>query len=155
MGGHIMKKIWFVLLLVVLTGSSATAQSNSKGGVCVWVDSEGSGSIMASQAGGSVLPITKEAVSRIQQMASKSLRTDTSNVVLATCPQTGENIELDVVVGQFRGSYVASVSITIQGGKDGPLHVSSNVLAASTEKILASDVALAYESTKFRVQTGR
>ena len=120
-----MKKILFVLLVIVLTGGSATAQSKSKGGVCVWADSEGSGSIMASQTGGSVLPITKAAVSRIQQMATNSLRTDTSSVVLDTCPQTGENIEIDVVVGQFRGGYIASVSFTIQGGKDGPLHVSS------------------------------
>ncbi|MGA3264055.1 MAG: hypothetical protein ABSC47_08430 [Terracidiphilus sp.] len=149
-----MKKILFVLLVVVLTGSSATAQSKSKGGVCVWVDSEGSGSIMASQAGGSVLPITDEAVSRIQQMATNSLRADKSNVVLDTCPQTGENIELDVVVGQFRGGYVASVSFTIQDGKDGPLHVSSNVIAASTERLLAADIALAYASLKFRVSTG-
>lgn len=109
---------------------------------------------MASQSGGSVRPITKEAVSRIQRMTINSLRSDKSNVVLDTCPQIGENIELDVVVGQFRGGYVASVSLVIQGGNDGPLHVSSNVIAAGTEKILASDAALAYESAKFRIQTG-
>ena len=151
---HALKKILFVLLLVVLTGSSAAAQSKSKGGVCVWVDSEGSGSIMASQPGGAVLPITKAAVSRIQQIATNSLRPDTSNVVLETCPQNGENIELDVVVGQFRGGYVASVSVTIQGGNEGPIHVSSNVIAASTERMLAADIALAYASLKFRVATG-
>jgi hypothetical protein len=148
-----MKKTMFVLLVVVLAGSSATAQSKLKGGVCVWVDREGSGSIMASQTGGSVLPITTAAVSSIQQMATESLRADKSNVVLDTCPQTGENIELDVVVGQFRGGYIASVSVTIQGGKVGPLYVSSNVIAASTERILASDVALAYASLKLRVAT--
>ena len=149
-----MKKILFVLLVAVLTGSSAFAQSKSKGGVCVWVDSEGAGSIMASQAGGSVLPITNAAVSRIQQMATNSLRADKSNVVLDICPQNGENIEIDVVVGQFHGSYVASLSFTIQHGKDGPEHVSSNVIAATTERLLASDVALAYASLKFRVSTG-
>ena len=149
-----MKRILFVLLVVVLTGSSATAQSKSKGGVCVWADSEDLGSLVPSQAGGSVLPITKAAVGRIQQMTTSSLRADKSNVVLDTCPQDGENIELDVVVGRFRGGYVASVSVTIQGGKDGPLHVSSNVIAASTEKILASDVVIAYQSLKLRVGQG-
>jgi hypothetical protein len=109
---------------------------------------------MASQPGGAVLPITKAAVSRIQQIATNSLRPDTSNVVLETCPQNGENIELDVVVGQFRGGYVASVSVTIQGGNEGPIHVSSNVIAASTERMLAADIALAYASLKFRVATG-
>jgi len=109
---------------------------------------------MSSQAGGSVLPITKATVGRIQQMATDSLRADKSNIVLDTCPQTGENIELDVVVGKFRAGYVASVSVTIQGGKDGPIHVSSNVIAASTERMLAADIALAYASLKFRVATG-
>ncbi len=149
-----MKKIVLVLLMIVLTGNRATAQSKSKGGVCVWVDSEGSGSIMASQAGGSVLPIPDETVSHIQQMATNSLRADKSNLVLDTCPQTGENIELDVVVGQFRGGYIASISVTMQGGKEGPIHVSSNVIAASTERMLATDIALAYASLKFRVSTG-
>ena len=142
------------ILALLVCIARTWAQPGSKGGVCVWVDSEGSGSIMAAQTGGSVLPITKAAISRIQQMATDGLRTDTSNVVLNPCPQTGENIELDVVVGRFRGGYMASVSTTMQGGKDGPIHVSSNVIAASTEKILASDVVIAYEGLKFRVQTG-
>jgi hypothetical protein len=149
-----MKKILFVLLMVIISRGGAAAQSKSKGGVCVWVDSEGPGSVEAGQPGGSIVPMTKAAVSRIQQIATDGLRTDTSNVVLDSCPQTGENIELDVVVGRFRGGYVASVSTTMQGGKDGPIHVSSNVIAASTEKILASDVVMAYEGLKFRIQTG-
>ena len=149
-----MKKILFVLLMVIFTGGGAAAQSKSKGEVCVWVDSEDPGPLMAGQPGGAILPLTKAAVSRIQQLAVDGLRTDKSNTVVNSCPQTGENIELDVVVGQFRGGYVASVSTTIQGGKDGPVHVSSNVIAASTEKLLASDVVFAYASLKFRAQTG-
>ena len=149
-----MRKIFFTLLTVALTGCSAAAQSNSKGGVCVWADSEDLGPLVSSQAGGSVLPITKEAVGRIQQMATNSLRADKSNMVLDTCPQDEENIELDVVVGQFRGGYVASVSFTIQGGKDGPIHVSSNVIGANTERTLATDIALAYAGLKLRVEAG-
>lgn len=138
-----MNKILFVLLMVILTGGGATAQSKSRGEVCVWVDSEQSGSIVAGQPGGSILPLTKAAVSRIQQLAVNGLKSDSSNTVVNPCPRTGENIELDVVVGRFRGGYVASVSTTMQGGKDGPIHVSSNVIAGSTEKILASDVVMA------------
>jgi hypothetical protein len=147
-----MKKFSFVVLVTILTSGIAAAQSKS--GVCVWVDGEEPGSVMAEQPGGAVLSPTKAAVSRIQQMAVDGLRADSSNTVVNPCPQTGENIEIDVVVGRFRAGYVASVSVTIQGGKEGPLHVSSNVIAASTEKILASDVVLAYESVKFRVQLG-
>ena len=149
-----MKNISFILLMVILTGGGATAQSQSKGGVCVWVDSEQPGSIVARQPGGSITPPTEAAVSRIQQLAVDGLRTDKSNTVVNPCPQNGDNIELDVVVGRFRGGYVASVSTTIQGGKDGPLHVSSNVIAASTEKILASDVVIAYQGLKLRVGQG-
>ena len=98
--------------------------------------------------------MTKTVVAHIQQLAVAGLRTDKANNVVDPCPQTGENLELDVVVGQFRGGYVASVSTTIQRDKDGPLHVSSNVIAASTAKLLASDVVLAYESVKFRIETG-
>lgn len=87
-------------------------------------------------------------------MIVNSLRSDKSNHIVDPCPQTGENIELDVVIGQFLGGYVASVSIVIQGGKAGPIHVSSNVVAAKTDKLLASDVALAYESAKLRAATG-
>jgi hypothetical protein len=149
-----MKKILLVSLTVVLTAGVAIAQSKSNGGVCVWVDSEQPGSTMAGQPGGSISPLAEAAVVRIQKLAVEGLRADKSNVVIDPCPQTGENIELDVVVGRFRGGYVASISATIQGGKDGPLHVSSNVIAASTEKMFASDIVLAYESLKFRVQTG-
>jgi len=94
-----MKKISFVFLMVILTASVFTAQSKSNGGVCVWVDSEQPGTIVAGQPGGSIKPITKAAAVRIQQMATDGLRTDKSNVVINPCPQTGENIELDVVVG--------------------------------------------------------
>jgi hypothetical protein len=73
---------------------------------------------------------------------------------LDPCPQTGDNIELDVVIGQFLGGYVASVSTVIEGGTDGALHVSSNVVAAKTDELLAADVALVYASVKFRVATG-
>jgi hypothetical protein len=79
------------------------------------------------------------------------LRFDKSNNIVDTCPQTGENIELDVIIGQFLGGYMASVSILIEGGEDGPIHVSSNVVAAKTDKLLASDVALVYASTRLRV----
>jgi hypothetical protein len=121
--------------------------------MCVWVDSESLGAAVEHQAGGSVSSVPVEEVSAIQALASKDLKADQVNVVVSPCPTTGDNIELDVVVGKFRGGYVASVSTTIQGGKDGPLHVSSNVIAASTKQMLAHDIALAYESLKFRVQT--
>jgi hypothetical protein len=109
---------------------------------------------MEHQAGGSVSAVTTQDVSLIQALATKDLKADKTNVVISPCPQTGENIELDVVVGKFRGYYVASVSATIQGGKKGALHVSSNVIAASSKEVLARDVALAYESLKLRVQMG-
>lgn len=135
-------------LCVSVTAHAAT------GKVCVWVDSESPGAVMEHQTGGSVSPVTTEEVTNIQALATKELKADQSNSVISPCPKAGENIELDVVVGKFRGGYVASVSATIQGGKDGHLHVSSNVIAASTKETLASDVAIAYESLKFRVQTG-
>lgn len=138
----------FVVILAV-----SFAQAESKGKVCIWVDSEVPGAIVGAQTGGSVSSVTAKEVAAIQTSATEALKTDKSNVVVSPCPQSGENIELDVVVGKFRGGYVASVSIVIAGGKDGPLHVSSNVIAASTQRILASDVAIAYESTKLRVQT--
>lgn len=139
-----------IAMLLLALGVSITARA---GTVCVWVDSESPGSVMEHQIGGSVSSVTMEEVTAIQVLATKDLKTDQVNVVVSPCPQTGENIELDVVVGKFRGGYVASVSTTIQGGKDGPLHVSSNVIAASTKEILAHDVVIAYESLKFRVQT--
>ena len=138
-----------VMFLLAL-GLSVTAHA---GTICVWVDSESPGSAMEHQIGGSVSSVTVAEVTAIQALANKDLKADQANVVVSPCPQTGENIELDVVVGRFRDGYVASVSTTIQGGKDGPLHVSSNVIAASTKEMLAHDVVLAYESLKFRVQT--
>jgi len=86
-------------------------------------------------------------------MIVMGLRADKTNNIVDPCPQTGENIELDVIIGQFLGGYVASVSILIQG-KDGPHHVSSNVVAAKTDKLLASDIALVYASLKLRAATG-
>jgi len=144
-----MKRI--ALFVVILAASFALAES--KGEVCVWVDTEDPGAVVGAQTGGSVSSVTAKEVTAIQTLATEALKTDKSNVVVSPCPQTGENIELDVVVGKFRGGYVASVSTVIQGGKDGPLHVSSNVIAASTQRTLASDVAIAYESVKLRVQT--
>ena len=127
----------------------------NKGKVCVWVDSESPGTVMEHQTGGSVSPITTEEVTAIQNLAVKDLKSDESNGVINPCPKTGENIELNVVVGKFRGGYVASLSTTIQGdGKDRPLHVSSNVIAATTKEMLAHDVALAYESLRLRIQIG-
>jgi hypothetical protein len=149
-----MKKILLPFLMVVLGGGSAFAQSQSKSLVCVWVDSEQPGTLIASQPGGAIQPVASTTIKRIQQLAVEGLQTDKSNAVVNPCPQTGKNIELDVVVGRFRGGFVASVSTTVQGEKDGHLHISSNVVAAGTERILASDVVIAYESTKFRVQTG-
>lgn len=145
-----MKRI--VLFMVILAASFA--QAESKGKVCVWVDSEDPGAVMSAQTGGSVSSVSAKEVATIQTLATEALKTDKSNAVVSPCPQSGANIEVDVVVGKFRGGFVASVSTTIQGGKDGPLHVSSNVIAATTPQTLASDVAIAYESIKFRVQTG-
>jgi len=138
-------------LFVLLLAASFT-QAESKGKVCVWVDSEVPGAVMEVQTGGSVSSITQKEATAIQTLATEALKVDKSNVVVSPCPQSGENIELDVVVGKFRGGYVASVSTVIQGGKDGPLHVSSNVIAASAQRTLASDVVVVYESIKLRVQ---
>lgn len=146
---YALKPIAIMLLLVIFTVGSISAQTKVK--VCVWVDSESPGSVMAKQSGGSVKPITKVAVSRIQQMAANRLRIDASNTVLDPCPQTGENVELDVVVGQFHGFYVASISTTIQREQGAPSHVSSNVIAANSEKDVAEDIAMAYESLKIRM----
>jgi len=141
-------------IVVVVLGAAITTRAESKAKVCVWVDSESPGTVMAQQAGGSVNSITPEEVAAIQNRAVEVLKTDKSNDVVDPCPKAGDNIELDVVVGRFRGAYVASVSTTIQGGKDGPIHVSSNVVGASSKKALAGDAALSYESVKFRIQTG-
>jgi hypothetical protein len=145
-------KIMFVVLMFAVP-SIACAQSKS-GKICVWADSEDPGVLMPTQPGGSVNSISGSEVSLIQQMIVAGLRADKTNNIVDPCPQTGENIELDVVIGQFLGGYVASVSIVIEGGKDGPIHVSSNVVAAKTDKLLASDVVLAYASLKFKVATG-
>src|SRR5208283_1893904 len=103
-------------MLLLALGVSITARA---GTVCVWVDSESPGSVMEHQIGGSVSSVTMEEVTAIQVLATKDLKTDQVNVVVSPCLQTGENIEVDVVVGELRGGYVARVSTTIQGGKDG------------------------------------
>ena len=147
-------KIMFVALaLASLMPSIARAQSKS-GKICVWADSEDLGVLIPTQSGGSVTAIAGSEVQLIRQLIVKGLRVDKSNNIVDPCPQTGTNIELNVVIGQFRGAYVASLSIVLQGGKDGPIHVSSNVVAAKTDKLLASDVVLAYASLKFKVATG-
>jgi hypothetical protein len=146
-------KLKMVLVVLMLVPSLARAQSKS-GKICVWADSEDPGVLMPTQPGGSVNSISGSEVSLIQQLIVAGLKADKTNNIVDPCPQTGENIELDVVIGQFLGGYVASVSIVIEGGKDGPLHVSSNVVAARTDRLLASDVVMAYASTKFRVATG-
>jgi hypothetical protein len=146
-------KTMFVVLALAVVPNAARAQSKA-GKICVWADSEDPGVLMPTQPGGSVNSISGSEVSLIQQLIISGLRADKTNNIVDPCPQTGENIELDVIVGQFLGGYVASVSIVIAGGKDGPIHVSSNVVAARTDKLLASDIALAYASTKLRVATG-
>jgi hypothetical protein len=146
-------KMIVALMLASMVPSVARAQTKS-GKVCVWADSEDPGIVMPTQPGGSVNSISGSEVSFIQQMIVAGLRADKTNNIVDPCPKTGENIELDVIIGQFFGGYVASVSIVIEGGKDGPIHVSSNVVAAKTDKLLASDVVLAYASIKFRMATG-
>lgn len=141
------------LMLVSVVPSITRAQSKS-GKICVWAESEDPGIVMPTQPGGSVNSISGSEVSFIRQMIVAGLRNDKTNNIMDPCPQTGENIELDVIIGQFLGGYVASISIVIEGGKDGPIHVSSNVVAAKTDKLLASDIVLAYESAKFRLTTG-
>lgn len=146
-------KTMFVVLALAVVPNVARAQSKA-GKICVWADSEDLGVLMPTQPGGSVNSISGSEVSLIQQLIISGLRADKTNNIVDPCPQTGENIELDVIIGQFLGGYVASVSIVIAGGKDGPIHVSSNVVAARTDKLLASDIALVYASTKLRVATG-
>ena len=146
-------KLFLVVILASLLPGLAHAQSKTSK-VCVWADSEDPGVLMPTQPGGSVNAISVSETHFIQQMIVEGLKTDKNNNVVDPCPQTGENIELDVVIGQFGGGYVASVSTIIEGGKEGGLHVSSNVVAAKTDKLLASDVNLVYASLKFRTATG-
>ena len=145
-------KIMFVVLMFAIP-SIACAQSKSSK-ICVWADSEDPGVLMPTQPGGSVNSISGSEVQFIRLLIVKDLRTDKSNNVLEPCPQTGENIELDVVVGQFLGAYVASFSIIITGGKVGPIHVSSNVVGAKTDELLAQDIAFTYASLKLQLLIG-
>lgn len=147
-----LKTVFVALMLMGLLPSFARAQSKM-GKLCVWADSEDLGVLIPTQPGGSVNSIAGSEVQLIRQLIIKGLRADKTNNIVDPCPQTGENIELDVVVGQFLGAYVASVSVVIQR-KDGPMHVSSNVVAARTDELLASDIALVYASLKLRAAIG-
>lgn len=147
---------WELLFVAVLTSfvpTIACAQSRSDK-TCVQSDSEDPGVLMPTQPGGSVNSVSGSEVNFIQEMIVSGLRADKTNNIVEPCPQTGENIELRVVIGQFLGGYVASVSFVITGRKVGPIQVSSNVVAARTDKLLASDVVLAYESLKLSAVIG-
>jgi hypothetical protein len=148
-----LKMAFAVLVISAVAPTLAWGQSKS-GKVCVWADSEDPGVLMPSQAGGSVNSIAPSRVQFIRQLIVEKLRADKTNNIVDPCPETGENIELDVVIGQFREAYVASLSFVMAGGKDGPIHVSSNVLAAKTDELLASDVAFAYASLKLKLAMG-
>ena len=146
-------KMMFLALVVAVVPTTARAQAKA-GKICVWAESEDLGVLIPTQPGGSVNSISGSEVSLIQQLIVAGLKADKTNNIVDPCPKTGENIELDVVIGQFLGGYVASVSIVIQGGKDGPHHVSSNVVAAQTDELLASDIALVYASLKLQAAIG-
>ncbi|MGA8221025.1 MAG: hypothetical protein WB780_05165 [Candidatus Acidiferrales bacterium] len=147
-------KMMFVVFLVAgLVPGIARAQSKA-GKLCVWADSEDLGVLIPTQSGGSVNSIAGSEVQLIRLMIVKGLRADKTNNIVDPCPKTGENIELDVIIGQFLGAYVASVSVVIQGGKDGPIHVASNVVAAKTDELLASDITLMYASFKLNAAIG-
>jgi len=145
-------KIIFVVLMFAAP-SIARAQAKS-GTICVWADSEDLGVLIPTQPGGSVNSIAGSEVQLIRLMIVKALRADKTNNIADPCPKTGENIELDVIIGQFLGAYVASVSVVIQGGNDGPIHVTSNVVVAKTDELLASDIALMYAGFKLNAATG-
>ncbi len=139
-----MKLLAAVLSILFVSG---LAHSQQKPRVCVWVDGEST----MKMHGDSIVAPAKSAITRIRQRAVARLRKDDSIAVVDPCPQTGENIELDVVVGQFRGGYVASVSIVLQGmgaKRDTPGHLSSNIIAANSEEVLALDIGWAFESAK-------
>ena len=135
-----MRVLAVVPLILLVIG---VAHSQQKPIVCVWVDGESTMKLH----GDSVVAPARSSINNIQKLAVLSLKKIDSIEVVDPCPQAGENIELDVVVGQFRGGYVASVSLVIEHQK-GNSHVSSNVIAASSEKLLALDIGWAFESTK-------
>lgn len=135
-----MRVLAVVTLILFVSGVAHTQQ---KPIVCVWVDGESTMKLH----GDSVVAPAKSAINHIQQLAVAGLKKIDSIEVADPCPQTGENIEVDVVVGQFRGGYVASVSLVIEHQK-GNSHVSSNVMAANSEKLLALDIGWAFESAK-------
>jgi hypothetical protein len=146
-------KLFLAVAMASLVPSSARAQSKA-GKICVWADSEDLGVLIPTQPGGSVNSIAGSEVQLIRLLVVKGLRADKSNNVVDPCPQDGQNIELDVIIGQFLGAYVASVSVVIQGGKDGPIHVTSSVVAAKTDELLASDITLMYASFKLNAALG-
>src|ERR1017187_3464599 len=99
-----MKLKMMIAVLILATGGPSTARAQSKSGtICVWADSEDPGVLMPTQAGGSVNSISGSEVSLIQQLIISGLRADKTNNIVDPCPQTGVNIELDVVIGQFLG----------------------------------------------------
>ena len=145
-------KIMFLVLMFAVPGI-ARAQAKS-GKICVWADSEDPGVLMPTQPGGSVNSISGSEVQFIRLLIVKDLRTDKSNNVLEPCPQTGENIQLDVVSRSVSRCVCGERLIVITGRKDGPIHVSSNVVAAKTDELLAQDIAFTYASLKLQLLVG-
>ena len=140
-------KILSVFVLIFFVRGYASAQQKPK--ICVWVDGESTMKLH----GDSIVAPAKSEITRIQRLAVAALRKDDSIAVVDSCPQTGKNIEVDVVVGRFRGDYVASVAILLEGRgekADTPEYLSSNIIAASGENLLALDIAWAFESAKLR-----
>ena len=99
-----MKKLFMMLILASVPSIARAQLKSSK--ICVWAESEDPGVLMPTQVGGSVNSISESEVSFIQQMIVTGLRADKTNNIVDPCPQTGENIELDVIIGQFLGGYV-------------------------------------------------
>ena len=147
-----LQRLFVLLILAFVIPGIAHAQSKATK-ICVWADSEDLGVLIPTQAGGSVNSISGSEVSFIQQMNVSRLGEDKSNNVMDPCPQAGENIELDVIVGEFLGAYVASVSTLIQK-KDGTHHITSSVIAAKTDKLVVADIALVYSSLKLKAMMG-
>ena len=122
-----MRKLRFMSIILMLIVPSIVCAQSKPSKICVWADSEDPGVLMPKQPGGSVNSISGYEVHFIQQLIIDGLRADKTNNIVDPCPQTGENIEIDVVIGQFLGAYVASVSVVIAGGKDG--HIRTGELA--------------------------
>ena len=134
-------KLFAVVVLILFASGLAYTQQKPK--VCVWVDGESTMKLH----GDSIVAPAKSATTKIQQLAAARLRKVDSIEVVDPCPQKGENIEVDVVVGQYRGGYVASVSLVIEHQQGNSL-VSSNVIAANSEELLALDIGWTLESAR-------